>query len=453
MKQTLNSWKNRRLTLNGKVLILKSLIISQFTHIANLLPISDDVIKEIDQFIFEFLWNGKTHKVKKRIIVQDFNLGGYKMLDLRRMIMIQKLKWVKLYLNGHNCLWRNVMESLITVKNLTFFLLGNFDMTTDWTNSLFYSNVIRTLFELNKHNQLYSKDNILLQRLFYNKYLQFNGNFIFDQTFINAGIWTVSDLFDSANKHITFDKLHKRGICGNKYLFWRNLIMKINKCNPNIMLTTQNDTACKLQLELPDGDRIDVQVSSSKSIYLQLISLDKCTSPAISKYATTFPQLTELTTRNVFVIPRTCTKSNILKDLQFQILHRYIPTNHLLYKMGKISSMTCTFCNIYSETIIHLFYECTFVKGLWMFVEKIIEMIGVHLKIELKNVLFGFGFETKNYLKYNDVNNLLLHVKGYIWNSRRHHEVVSVAGFVSWFCVRKVYDSCLEKFYDCMLLV
>ena len=231
MKQTLNAWRQRKLTLNGKVLILKSLILSKFIHIANLVPVPDDVLKEINQLCFEFLWNGKTHKVKRSVIVQDFPLGGYNMVDLKTLIEVQKLKWIKLYLNSHNCLWRNVMESLIHVENLTFFLLGNFDMTELWSRSLFYNDIIRILSGMNKINQLSTVNNIYHQKIFYNKYLKFANKLMFDNEFINAGIWTVSDLFDSNNKPIEFSILKQRVISDNEYLFWRSLITKIKNEN------------------------------------------------------------------------------------------------------------------------------------------------------------------------------------------------------------------------------
>ena len=53
--------------------------------------------------IYEFLWNGKTHKVKKDVIFQIFIEGGHKIIDTRPLIMTQKLKWVVLHLNNHKC--------------------------------------------------------------------------------------------------------------------------------------------------------------------------------------------------------------------------------------------------------------------------------------------------------------------------------------------------------------
>ena len=91
------SWKHRKLTLNGRVLILKSLTISKIIHLASLLTFSGDLFQEIEQMIYGFLWNGKTHKVKKDVIIQDFKEGGHKMIDIRSLIMTQKLKSVVLY--------------------------------------------------------------------------------------------------------------------------------------------------------------------------------------------------------------------------------------------------------------------------------------------------------------------------------------------------------------------
>jgi hypothetical protein len=92
------------------------------------LPISIELMKDIENSFYEFLWNGKTNKVKKAVIIQEFKSGGHKMIDIQSVNQTQKLKWVKLYLNNHNCLWRCLMEKIVTVENLTVFLRGNFDM-------------------------------------------------------------------------------------------------------------------------------------------------------------------------------------------------------------------------------------------------------------------------------------------------------------------------------------
>ena len=53
-----------------------------------------------------------------------------------------------------------------------------------------------------------------------------------------------------------------------------------------------------------------------------------------------------------------CTKSTKLIEFQFKLLHRRIPTNDFLLKIGRKENDNCTFCNNSSETLIHLFWSC-----------------------------------------------------------------------------------------------
>ena len=112
IKQLLSIWKQRNLSLTGKVLIIKALAISQIIHLANLTPFPDDKISEIETILYEFIWNGQTDKVKRSLLIQSYEKGGQKMVNLKALITCQKLKWVKLYLNNHQCLWRSTFEAI-----------------------------------------------------------------------------------------------------------------------------------------------------------------------------------------------------------------------------------------------------------------------------------------------------------------------------------------------------
>ena len=76
-------WQFRRLTLLGKITVIKSLLASQLVYILSPLPSSHHDLKEIKDVFFEFLWDGKQDKVKRTEIINDFAEGGLKMLDLQ----------------------------------------------------------------------------------------------------------------------------------------------------------------------------------------------------------------------------------------------------------------------------------------------------------------------------------------------------------------------------------
>ena len=65
LQNTLNSWKRRKLTLLGKVNIIKTLGLSKLVFNASVLPLPDGFAKKVDAITFDFLWDGKPHKIKK----------------------------------------------------------------------------------------------------------------------------------------------------------------------------------------------------------------------------------------------------------------------------------------------------------------------------------------------------------------------------------------------------
>ena len=57
IKGIVQDHENRRLTIFGKIQIIKTLIIPLFIHIARLVIPSEKITKEINQILFKFLWN------------------------------------------------------------------------------------------------------------------------------------------------------------------------------------------------------------------------------------------------------------------------------------------------------------------------------------------------------------------------------------------------------------
>ena len=60
VKELLRRWKYRRLTLLGKISVIKSLIVSQLVYLLSPLCSNYKVLNEINDLLYTFLWNGKT---------------------------------------------------------------------------------------------------------------------------------------------------------------------------------------------------------------------------------------------------------------------------------------------------------------------------------------------------------------------------------------------------------
>ena len=82
--KVIKRWENRDPTLYGKVILAKSVLLSQLSHCLQVLAIPKNVLARINTIIYRFLWkrkynNKKTfEKIKRRVLCLDVNEGGIK---------------------------------------------------------------------------------------------------------------------------------------------------------------------------------------------------------------------------------------------------------------------------------------------------------------------------------------------------------------------------------------
>ena len=119
------------------------------------------------------------------------------------------------------------------------------------------------------------------------------------------------------------------------------------------------------------------------------------------KYEETFPTV-HLVWQKIYLLPRSVTLDSITREFQDKFLNRIIYTSKALYKMGIVSSPTCTFCCKSEESLEHLFIHCEIFRNFWL-------SVTIWLKVSFKdldvlnatNIIFGFLRE--DYLLLNDI--------------------------------------------------
>ena len=102
IRKLLSCWKYRRLTLLGKINVLKSLAASQLVYLLPPLRSNHHAIKEINDMFYHFLWNGKGDKIKRKVMINEPEYGGLKMIDLCSFNKSLKTTWIKKYLDTTN---------------------------------------------------------------------------------------------------------------------------------------------------------------------------------------------------------------------------------------------------------------------------------------------------------------------------------------------------------------
>ena len=125
--------------------------------------------------------------------------------------------------------------------------------------------------------------------------------------------------------------------------------------------------------------------------------------------------LDDSTVANVFRNIKSYSYETFIRSFQFKLLADITFTNHRLAKIGYVPNDLCTFCEEGSETVHHLFYECSFSHRFWKHFENFWFMLpGKYVEFTLKYVFVGRQVGESDQL----LNYLFILAKLHIWNSR-----------------------------------
>ena len=102
IEKILRSWSGRKLTLLGKIAVLKSLAVSQIVYVLSSLVTPRHVVNEVNSLLYQFLWDGKNDQIKRTEMINNYNNGGLRMIDFQSFNQALKMKWVKGYLEDDN---------------------------------------------------------------------------------------------------------------------------------------------------------------------------------------------------------------------------------------------------------------------------------------------------------------------------------------------------------------
>ena len=127
LQTNLDLWRARGLTLFGRVLIIKSLALSQLVYSASNLNVPQEIAPIIKTKLFKFLWKNKKDKIKREGLYQDRDKGGIRMIDLETMIKALQLAWIpRLFAPGRKN-WKTIPNYYLgRYGGLSFLLRCNY---------------------------------------------------------------------------------------------------------------------------------------------------------------------------------------------------------------------------------------------------------------------------------------------------------------------------------------
>jgi hypothetical protein len=398
--QLINTWKNRRMPISGKIAIIKSLLIPQLTYYISIMASpSKEQIKEINKKLYNFINNGKREKIKRNIIIGDYKDGGYKMIDLESFIKGIKLRWMERLLNTDG-VWKTYMTN--RCKTDIKILLNSNIKYVDLPFKLPKQNMWNEIWEI-WCNENYSEpetlSEILNQQIWYNSHIKIGNKPVYWEHWKKIDINWIADLIiidETGRRLLTIEELSELAESPINLMEYNMIISSIprtwkTKIKQNIEVVREEERNQEEEITPSLIEKLLNAKKPSNMIYKELINKKKQQPDnALNKWRRDL----EMNLDNHTILKghlnfHWCTTNNKTRSFNFNFLNRNIPTNKRLTEQKLRTDPKCEECGK-EESITHLFWECNRASRLWNHIqEKHRQITGKNFDIGAEICLLG----------------------------------------------------------------
>ena len=427
MRTLLNIWKQRNLSLKGKILIIRTLILPQIQFLFNMIEIPINIIRKIDEMLFEYLWNGKTHKIKQNTVIGPIEHGGLNMIDVYAIQKAANIGWIKRLFDNNRSKWKTLF---IYMANIDKDKLKYNPGTKYNCKTGFHQQIMDSWQELNNTKPINTID-ILNRYILHNQHIQINKNSVISKFFTNEANNEVLnikiiDIIDN-NVFKSLENIKLQYDTNLSTLNYNSIKSAIPKHWKKQIFSENDLTQFKsINMSVPHikigNIHKPITKTSTKEYYLMLVN-NKITPPsAIEKWLDIFPFLENFDWKDIYKIPYLYTQEPYLQSFQYKIINRILNTKEKLYHWKITPDNKCKLCG-QVDTLEHHLYYCRSSEQIWASLQ---EWLNNHFETSFKltvcEVLFGIPFIANEYSQL--LNFLIIVTKWYINNCKTYdHEL------------------------------
>ena len=411
IKSCLEIWKSRDLTYKGRVLILKSLIISQIGFEIEMRGIPDNFKKEINQLMWSFIWEGKNDQIKRDVCVLSHEEGGIGMINIDSFINAKHIKSMHKILNSEVDNWNTIgkwwLQKLDHKFDIPYFISTCSDLNGQKIDNMpiFYQNIIKSWSKFISKQCPRTDTDVYEQFLFGNSQIRDRGKPLLFPSFAKSGLTQIKHIWDVdthtfKTDNFIFNKLSDKR---NWIVQWLIIKSSIPKRFLNIMRDSIADDA-----NTKESNSIIVKdvykffnsknkIMANKDVSLKLLQkeLNIKTKPNCElKWNIYFNK--ELPWKQIWSKIYYNFASRKSNQLSWKIIHNIVYTEEKLQKIGRSRNGLCHFCKIQLETLVHLFYGCNVIQELWRRIYNMIQNNArfeglINLELNEESILLGLN--------------------------------------------------------------
>ena len=257
------------------------------------------------------------------------------------------------------------------------------DIIKLFANENFLQNILLSWIDINNH---VTKENTSQEIIWNNSELKIGGNTFYYKTWFNRGIKLIEHIYDYRKKDFYnfMDISNLYQIPNADFLKYNALL----SCIPNTWKLKLKEETINTKREENNLELILKSKHVNRLLYsIQIKNTKTNEKKSEQKWE---EQFQNIKWKIVYTTYIRSTISSKIRNFQYKFLTRILPTNKWLYKCKLVNSSLCDFCNMFTDSINHLFWECQHIQQFWR---------DLHTFLATKHVYIDFsGDETYNKL-------------------------------------------------------
>ena len=418
-----NSWLQRDLSLQGRILLSKAEGLSRLTYAATSLDVNKQTTALIDKTLLNFVWKNKIHYIKKSTLLNSYENGGFNLLDFSTLNNTFKINWIRQFIRDPTSIWNFIPNYIFSkIGGLKFLLFCSYNiekLPTKLAN--FHKQILLSWSLVYKHN--FSPHRYYIWN---NRDILYKHRSLFIENWFTHGITLVSQLFGSNGTLLSYSEFL------NKYTFpvppkeyaivFDAIPSGVIMLFKNVM-TQETDPFPLEPVQTEVGQLCFSGTRNNNRTVRSLFQKEIISIPnAVSYWNNTF---TNLVWKNIWSLPRKFFITNKTKEVSLKIIHRVYPTNLFMQRYKKDISELCSFCKQAPEDLHHLFWSCPHLQIFWRNVTTLIHQhIEKNCVLDYQNVLFGFPLTPLPQAdQYYIINLILFLAKTHIHNRKFNNQI------------------------------
>ena len=412
IKKCLKFWNCRDLSIQGRVLIIKTLALAKVVYLINAITVPNWVINTINKELFSFLWRYKRDKVARKVVINEIEDGRLNMLDFKAFCTAAKAAWAHKLHNCKNETWGIIPKKYFEACDFATLLCMNNEKEKHIPVKLpiFYRDLIHC-WHLCGGGQKAPQDanDIRKEIIWGNKFIQTKGKTLYYKHWKESNINFIEDLLNAEGNFKSGDEVfHKLNQTNN----WLTEYLTIQKAIPKTWKDLIKE--CNMQIKVKKNIKPFININNKivydfpnklRDFYKLIIKQTRKKSHMEKYWANLFPDKPLWKTVYEKRIKNIGDKK--LADFHFKLIHKILPSQENLFKWKISDSNNCRFGCTQIENYNHLFISCPKVQHLIAITENIMKHLGFALKLSLKTLIFGHKL---TYKAYNDVNKLVSYI-------------------------------------------